>query len=62
MSVWWLVFTGVDLYIGLIALDLLGRSGSIPPEKQGRLAVTKKVVIALLVLVVIAIIAKVLWR
>jgi len=41
MSVWWLVFTGVDLYIGLIALDVLGRSGSAPPEKQSRLAVVK---------------------
>jgi hypothetical protein len=48
---WWLVFTAVDLYIGLIALDVMVRSGSIPPHKLRGVAVAKKILIASLVVV-----------
>lgn len=61
MSVWWLVFTGVDLYIGLIALDVLARSESVPPEKLPRLAIVKKVVIAALAVVAILLVVTI-WR
>jgi len=45
---WWIIFTAVDLYIGLIILDLMAKS--LPPEKQPRLARAKKMVIVLLAL------------
>jgi hypothetical protein len=41
---WWILFTAVDLYIGLVVLDAM--APSLPPEKQRRLAVAKKVIVA----------------
>jgi hypothetical protein len=58
---WWLVFTAVDLYIGLIALDVMVRSGSIPPHKLKSVAIAKKTLIASLVVVGIALVIKI-WR
>jgi hypothetical protein len=58
---WWLVFTAVDLYIGLIALDVMVRSGSIPPHKLRGVGIAKKVLIATLVVVGIALIVKMWW-
>ncbi|MBZ5719530.1 MAG: hypothetical protein LAO03_04035 [Acidobacteriia bacterium] len=58
---WWLVFAAVDLYIGLVALDLLARSDAVPPEKLPRLAIAKKVVLVSLVFVGVALVAKI-WR
>ncbi|HKS72040.1 MAG TPA: hypothetical protein VJQ82_02515 [Terriglobales bacterium] len=43
---WWILFTAIDLYLGLIAIDVLTRSESIPAEKLRRLAITKKVLLA----------------
>ncbi len=43
---WWTIFAGIDLYIGLIVLDSL--AGSLPPEKQKRLAAARKIVLAAL--------------
>ena len=48
---WWLVFTAVDLYLGLVALDVFARSGTVAPEKLPRLAIAKRVVIVSLVVV-----------
>jgi hypothetical protein len=58
---WWLVFTAVDLYLGLIALDVMARSEAIAPEKLPRLAVAKKVVIASLVVVAVLLVMMI-WR
>ena len=57
-SMWWFVFTAVDLYIGVVALDLLARSGSISPEKLPRLAVARKVTFLSLAVVVVALLVK----
>lgn len=43
---WWILFTAIDLYLGLVLIDVLARSESIPPDKLRRLAVTKKILIA----------------
>ena len=51
----WIVFTTVDLYIGLVVLDAL--MSSLPVEKRRRANVAKKVVVALLVLLAIALVA-----
>ena len=53
---WWLVFTAVDLYIGLIALDVMAKSGSIPPHKLRGVGIAKKVLIVALVGVGIALV------
>ena len=52
---WWILFTAVDLYIGLVVLDAL--APSLPPEEQRRLAVAKKVIIASIGLLAIALLA-----
>jgi len=49
---WWIVFTAVDLYIGLIVLDTL--IPSLPAEKRCRAHLAKKVVVVSLVLLAIA--------
>jgi hypothetical protein len=56
---WWLVFTAVDIYIGLVALDVMAKSGSIPPHKLRGVAIAKKVLVALLVVVGIALMVKI---
>jgi hypothetical protein len=43
---WWTAFTAVDLYIGLVILDVM--ASSVPPHKLGRLRATRNVVIGLL--------------
>jgi cell division protein FtsL len=57
---WWTIFTGIDLYIGLIILDTL--KGSVPPEKQKRLATVRKITIALLAVTVVVLIAQIIRR
>ncbi len=57
---WWIVFTAVDLYIGLIVLDAL--MPSLPAEKRRRANAAKKVVVALLVLLAIALAAVLIKR
>jgi hypothetical protein len=49
---WWIVFTAVDLYIGLVVLDAM--APSLPPEKQRRLVLAKKVILASIGLLAIA--------
>jgi hypothetical protein len=36
---WWLVFTAAELYTGIVGLDVISKSGSIPEHKLKRLAV-----------------------
>jgi len=57
---WWILFTAVDLYIGLIVLDTL--IPSLPPEKRDRAKVAKKIVVVLLVLLAIALAAVLIRR
>ena len=52
----WLIFTAVDLYIGVVMLDLM--KGTVPPEKLVRLAVVKKILIAATLIVV----GMIVWR
>ena len=47
---WWLVFTAADLYIGIVCLDVMSKSGAIEDHKLKRLAVAKKICIGLLVI------------
>jgi len=55
--VWWILFAAIDVYAGLIILDLLARS--VPPEKMPRIRVAKKVMVATLVALAVAFVAKV---
>jgi len=57
---WWIVFTAVDLYIGLIILDAL--VPSLPAEKVPRIKSAKKVIIVLLVLSAIALVVVLIKR
>jgi len=57
---WWIVFTAVDLYIGLVVLDAL--IPSLPAEKRGRAIYVKKVIVVLLVLLAIAPVAVLIRR
>jgi len=43
----WTLFTAIDLYVGVILLDLMATS--VPPEKLPRLRKAKKVTLGLLV-------------
>jgi hypothetical protein len=56
VSIFWLIFTAIDLYVGVIAVDLM--KGSVPPEKLARLAVVKKILIAATLIVVAMIVVK----
>jgi hypothetical protein len=55
---WWILFAAIDLYIALIILDVMARSGSVPPEKMRRLAIAKKILIAATVVLVLIFFAK----
>jgi hypothetical protein len=57
---WWIVFTAVDLYLGLVVLDTL--IPSLPAEKRNRAIYAKKVIIGLLVLSAIALVAVLIRR
>ena len=53
---WWIVFTAVDLYIGLVILKTM--QPSVPPEKQKRLKGPERVIVVLLALTAIAFVAR----
>jgi len=57
---WWIVFTAVDLYVGLVVLDAL--MPSLSAEKRRRANVAKKIVVVLLVLLAIALAAVLMKR
>ena len=58
---WWIVFTAVDLYIGLVILKTM--QPSVPAEKQKRLKVAERVILVLLALTAVAFVAKLFhWR
>jgi hypothetical protein len=52
----WLIFTAVDIYIGLIVLDQT--LPTLPPEKQPRVRLVKKALIGFLIVVTIMILVK----
>ncbi len=54
---WWIVFAAVDVYIGLVVLDLLARSA--PPEKMPRIRIARKIMIVTLVALAIAFAARI---
>ena len=54
----WIIFTAVDLYVGLIIIKSL--EPNLPPAKQRRAAIAVKIIIVSLALCVIAFVAK-LW-
>ena len=55
---WWIVFTGIDLYIGLVILKAV--QPSVPPEKQKRLQAAERVILGLLGLTAAAFLVKLL--
>lgn len=57
---WWILFTAVDLYIGLVILDVMAKS--LPAEKQPELARAKKVIIVLLALLGVALVGTLIRR
>lgn len=57
---WWIAFTAIDLYLGLIVIDVLARSESLSPQKLRRLAVVKKVVIAAISVLAVVFVVKLL--
>ena len=57
---WWTLFTAVDLYVGLIVLDSL--RPTLPPEKQKRLVVARKVILVLLALTAMVFVAQIMMR
>jgi hypothetical protein len=57
---WWIVFTAVDLYIGLVILDAL--VPSLPAEEIPRIKLAKRVIVALLVLSAIALVVVLIKR
>ncbi|HZQ70981.1 MAG TPA: hypothetical protein VFA68_20810 [Terriglobales bacterium] len=54
----WLVFTAVDLYMGVVLIDLLARSESLPEPKRRRLQSAKRITLALFALTVMGIVLK----
>jgi hypothetical protein len=58
--VWWLVFTAIDLYIGVVLLDMLARGESVPTDKRTRLFAAKKITLVLLALTILGILLKLL--
>ncbi len=57
---WWIVFTAVDLYIGLVILDAL--APSLAAEKVPRIKSAKRVIVVLLVLSAIALLVVLIKR
>jgi len=55
---WWILFTAVDLYVGLVILKTM--QPSVPPEKQKRLKIAEQVILVLLGLTAVAFLAKLL--
>ena len=49
---WWIAFTAIDLYVGLIILEAM--APSLPAQKLKRVRLARNVVIALLIITMIA--------
>jgi hypothetical protein len=49
---WWILFTAIDLYFGVLILDTLG--ASVAEEKRRRLALAKKFCLAVMGILAIA--------
>jgi len=57
---WWILFTAVDLYVGLVILDLMAKS--LPAEKLPKLARARKVIVVLLVMLGVALVGVLIRR
>jgi Mn2+/Fe2+ NRAMP family transporter len=57
---WWIVFTAVDLYIGIVVLKTM--ESSVPPEKRKRLKIAERVVLVLLGITAVAFLVKLFHR
>jgi len=55
---WWIVFTAVDLYIGLVVLKAM--APSVPPEKQRRMVVAERMILIGLAVCAVALVVKLL--
>ena len=55
---WWLIFTAIDLYLGVVIIDTLVRGDSVSNEKRNRLVKAKKLTLVLFGLTVLGI----LWK
>lgn len=58
----WIIFTAVDLYVGLVIIDLLARSQSLTPGQQRRAAIAKKLIWAGLAGLAVALAVKLVRR
>ena len=59
-TVGWTIFTAVDLWIGIVLLDMMATT--VPPEKLPRLRAARKVVFALLVTSIVVLLAQIARR
>jgi hypothetical protein len=57
---WWIVFTAVDLYIGLVMLKVM--APSVPAEKKRRMMMAERVIYAGLALCAVAFAVKLIGR
>jgi hypothetical protein len=57
---WWIVFTAVDLYIGLVVLKVM--AASVPPEKQRQSVIAERVIFVGLGLCAVAFVFKLVSR
>ena len=55
---WWLAFTAIDLYVGVVLLDMLAKSDAVPAEKHQRLIWAKRITVVLLALTILALLVK----
>ena len=59
---WWLVFTAIDLYLGVVILDTLARGDSVSEEKRHRLLKARKVALFLFGITILGVLCKLLAK
>lgn len=52
----WTIFTAIDLYVGVVMLDLMATS--VAPEKLSRLRVARRVLLIMLAISILVLIAQ----
>ncbi len=57
---WWLIFTALDLYLGVVIIDTLARGDSVSNEKRDRLVKARKLTLVLFGLTILGILWKLL--
>jgi len=56
----WTIFTAIDLWMGVLLLDMM--STAVPPEKMPRLRAARRVVLALLAISIVVLFTQVARR